>query len=130
MANLRIYQICHNLMTYSVTLTSPKKVNYVLYLGPEGVLIILLKRIFLLLNKLSICWATYWLNIFLKSQTIFYSLINRLILNFFLDSLLKCVVVTQEGGELGGRINFYKFFLLKVYSLCLMRVTIYHPKHK
>ena len=37
MTNLKIYQICHNLITYFVTLTSPKKVNWVLYLGPEGV---------------------------------------------------------------------------------------------
>ena len=38
MTNIKIYQICHNLITYFVTLTSPKKVIYVLYLGPEGVL--------------------------------------------------------------------------------------------
>ena len=39
MTNLKIYQICHNLITYFVTLTSPKKVNRDLYLGPEGVVV-------------------------------------------------------------------------------------------
>ena len=38
MTNLKIYQICHNLITYFVTLTSPKKVKCDLYLGPEGVM--------------------------------------------------------------------------------------------
>ena len=42
MTNIKIYQICHNLISYFVTLTSPKKINYVLYLGPEGVLLMLL----------------------------------------------------------------------------------------
>ena len=35
MDNLKIYQICHNLKNYFVTLISPQKVNYVLYLGSE-----------------------------------------------------------------------------------------------
>ena len=37
MTNLKIYQICHYLITYFVTLTSPKKVNCDSYLGPKGV---------------------------------------------------------------------------------------------
>ena len=37
MTNIKIYQICHNFITYFVTLTSPKKVNRDLYLGSEGV---------------------------------------------------------------------------------------------
>ena len=38
MDNLKRYQICHDLITYFATLIFPKKVIYVLYLGPEVVL--------------------------------------------------------------------------------------------
>ena len=37
MINLKSYQICHNLIIYFVTLTSPEKVKGDLYLEPEGV---------------------------------------------------------------------------------------------
>ena len=36
----------------------------------------------------------------------------------------------RGGGELGGRINLKIFSFLKLYSLCLMIVTINHVKHK
>ena len=42
MDNLKLYQICHNLITYFATLISPKKVIQVLYLGPGVVFDIIL----------------------------------------------------------------------------------------
>ena len=63
MTNLKIYQICHNLITCFVTLTSPRKSQLDLIFKTEGSIIFCIQNYIKLFSLIYRNLVSYWIEV-------------------------------------------------------------------